>query len=70
MLYQQYRCPSCAKLLFKGVLVDSEVEVKCRGCGALSTFHGISKDMLLCFKEGCLGRQKRSDAVKAGKGLV
>ena len=34
-ILQEYRCPDCHKLLCKGVLTgkDSEVEVKCRGCG-------------------------------------
>lgn len=55
-LIRDYRCPSCNKLLFKGILVDSEVEAKCRGCGKLHTFHGEQKDTLLCFKENCPGR--------------
>jgi phage FluMu protein Com len=70
MIFQSYRCPACAKLLFKGILVDSEVEVKCRGCGTLATFHGISQENMLCYKEVCPGRKTRSDAVKEGKHLV
>lgn len=70
MLYKEYRCNSCHKLLFKGVLVDSEVEVKCRGCGGLNTFHGISQERLLCYKEQCPNRQTRTDAMKEGKGLA
>jgi phage FluMu protein Com len=39
---QEYRCPNCQKLLCKGALEgsDSEVEVKCRGCGKICAFHG------------------------------
>ena len=70
MLYHEYRCHSCSKLLFKGVLVDSEVEVKCRGCGSVCTFHGISKEKLLCFTEHCPARKTRTDAMKEGKGLA
>jgi len=67
MLYKEYRCPSCNKLLFKGLLVDSEVEVKCRGCGNLTPFTGESKGKLLCYKEGCGNRKTMSDAVQEGK---
>ncbi|OGZ06770.1 MAG: hypothetical protein A3C93_02400 [Candidatus Lloydbacteria bacterium RIFCSPHIGHO2_02_FULL_54_17] len=67
MLYKEHRCPACNKLLFKGILVDSEVEVKCRGCGSLTSFHGEPKEKLLCFKENCPNRQSRSAAAKEGK---
>jgi len=70
MIYQDYRCASCGKLLFKGLLVDSEVEVKCRGCGALGTHHGVPKEKLLCFKEDCANRKTRGAATKEGKGLA
>jgi phage FluMu protein Com len=63
MTYQEYRCMTCAKLLFKGILVDSEVEVKCRGCGNVSTFHGVAKEKLICFVEKCAGRRKASESV-------
>ncbi|MDO8521488.1 MAG: Com family DNA-binding transcriptional regulator [bacterium] len=67
MLYKEYRCPSCNKLLFKGLLVDSEVEVKCRGCSGLNMFHGEAKEKLLCFKENCPNRKSRGDVLKEGK---
>lgn len=35
---QSYRCPGCSKLLFKGVLVVSTIQVKCKKCGTLATF--------------------------------
>lgn len=43
--YKEHRCPKCRKLLFKGVLRDtgSVVEIKCRGCGEIGTFSGISR---------------------------
>ncbi|OGZ10578.1 MAG: hypothetical protein A3D65_05835 [Candidatus Lloydbacteria bacterium RIFCSPHIGHO2_02_FULL_50_13] len=61
--YKEYRCPTCRKLLFKGLLIDSEVEAKCRGCGELNIFRGEPKEALLCFKENCpnrVGRDKIS----------
>lgn len=63
MVYHEYRCDACHKMLFKGILVDSEVEVKCRGCGTLCTFKGIPKEKLLCFVENCPARKSRDDLV-------
>lgn len=62
MPYKEHRCPSCNKLLFKGLLVDSEVKAKCRGCGELHIFRGESKEKLLCFKGDCPNRKTRSEA--------
>lgn len=53
--YQEYRC-ECGKLLFKGVLVDSEVEVKCKGCKKLVTLKGMEGNPLICHKEHCPNR--------------
>jgi phage FluMu protein Com len=36
---QSYRCPGCGKLLFKGTLIISTVQVKCKKCGTLATFN-------------------------------
>lgn len=68
MLFHEYRCSTCDKLLFKGLLVDSEVEVKCRGCGTIVTFHGAQKEQLLCYKEHCANRVSRGMAVGEAKG--
>lgn len=38
-IFKSYRCPGCNKLLFKGSLVISTVQVKCRKCGLLATFN-------------------------------
>jgi PAS domain S-box-containing protein len=35
-----YRC-FCGKLLFKGFLLDSTVQIKCRNCGELMSFQGL-----------------------------
>ncbi len=67
MMYGQYRCKGCNKLLFKGVLVDSTIEVKCKRCGEMNEFHGLAKDALLCFKPNCVNRVTREKALAEGK---
>lgn len=57
--YGEYRCKGCKKLLFKGVLVESEIEVKCKRCGKVNTFVGIPEESLLCFIPNCPNRVKR-----------
>ncbi len=59
MHYGEYRCKGCEKLLFKGVLVESEIEVKCKRCGKMNAFVGIPEDSLLCFVPNCANRVKR-----------
>lgn len=39
----EYRC-DCGKLLFKGSLLLSIIEVKCRRCGKVSVFKGKMKN--------------------------
>lgn len=39
---REYRC-QCGKLLFKGCLLISLVEVKCRACGRIAVFHGATE---------------------------
>lgn len=56
---REYRCTKCQKLLFKGVLVDSTVEIKCKGCGSMATFQGEASASLLCLKEQCPNRVSR-----------
>lgn len=54
--YNEYRCSKCHKLFFKGVLVDSEVEVKCKKCGSLETIRGLKSADLVCLKPTCANR--------------
>ena len=56
-ILQEYRCPDCHKLLCKGILTgsDTEVEVKCRGCGKLCLFHG--EDALIVSRRSVLIRE-------------
>jgi phage FluMu protein Com len=58
MELREYRCQSCNKLLFKGLLVDSTVEIKCKGCATLTTFRGEPSGQLLCLKKDCVNRVK------------
>lgn len=58
MLLKEHRCDTCNKLLFKGILVDSTVEIKCKGCGSLTTFQGEPSGLLLCLKAECPNRVK------------
>ncbi|MEK7520064.1 MAG: Com family DNA-binding transcriptional regulator [Patescibacteria group bacterium] len=56
---REYRCTQCEKLLFKGILIDSEIEVKCKRCNAMNVFHGMPKEALICFKPECPNRVKQ-----------
>lgn len=54
----EYRCKECNKLLCKGLLTDNNsiLEVKCRGCGLISTFTGRDAQVI----------QRRSVLIKQG----
>ncbi len=56
LYYQEYRCPHDNKLLFKGVLVDSEIQIKCRHCKNLIKIQGIDKEEMVCKKISCPNR--------------
>jgi PAS domain S-box-containing protein len=45
-ILKEYRC-ECGKLLFKGCLLISLVEVKCRACGRLTVFQGIQEESVV-----------------------
>lgn len=54
--YKEYRCPNDDKLLFKGLLVDSTVEVKCKACKVIVILEGTPSDELICKKVDCQNR--------------
>lgn len=54
--YNEYRCKNCKKLFFKGILVDSEVEVKCKRCDNVQVLKGIDSSKLICLKDPCPNR--------------
>lgn len=47
------RCAHCKKLLFRGLLVEGTVEIKCRNCRNLTTVSASRFDERLCLVEGC-----------------
>lgn len=53
---KDYRCPQCRKLLFRGLLVEGEVEIKCRHCHALSVQSASLHDGRLCLVDPCPNR--------------
>lgn len=54
--YTEYRCPNDEKLLFKGALIDSEIEVKCPRCKEIVRIEGETKDRFICKKGECPSR--------------
>ncbi|MBI4600162.1 Com family DNA-binding transcriptional regulator [Candidatus Uhrbacteria bacterium] len=54
--YSEYRCSSCKKLLFKGVLIESEIEIKCRSCHTMNVVAADSGNEYLCAIKHCPGR--------------
>lgn len=51
--FKEYRCHGCQKLLFKGLLVESVIEVKCRNCHVMNTIESSKFDELLCAVYPC-----------------
>jgi phage FluMu protein Com len=56
VILQEYRCQHCRKLLFKGVLVEAEVQVLCRSCKDVTTINKSQFNQLLCMIENCPNR--------------
>lgn len=54
--YADYRCPNDGKLLFKGIIIDGEIEIKCKGCRELVKLQGDPSHTLVCKKIGCPNR--------------
>lgn len=61
---KEYRCARCKKLLFKGVLIETEIEIKCKGCHEMNTVAASKFDWLLCAIENCPNRIIISDITK------
>jgi phage FluMu protein Com len=49
----EYRCSSCKSLLFKGVLIEGEVEARCKKCHGMNTFAASASDAYLCLVSPC-----------------
>lgn len=56
MPYTEYRCPFDNKLLFKGIIIDSHIEIKCKFCKKIISITGVSKDTMICKKIDCKNR--------------
>lgn len=56
MCYKEYRCPNDKKLLFKGILISSSIEIKCRACKEFIKITGDVVDPYICKKESCPNR--------------
>lgn len=65
-ILREYRCPKCQKLLFKGLLVGSEIEIKCQRCREIQILQGESEEPLLCYKAECANRVT-AEMMKQGK---
>jgi phage FluMu protein Com len=61
---KEYRCKNCKKLLCKGVLIESVVEIKCKACGELSTFKGEPASKYMCLVYPCPNRVTAEDTTK------
>ena len=48
MELQEYRCDLCHKLLFKGILIESVIEVKCKRCHNITSFKGHQESEFVC----------------------
>ncbi|MDO8499411.1 MAG: hypothetical protein Q7S66_02015 [bacterium] len=46
--FKEYRCHRCKKLLFKGILVESVIELKCKACQNMNVIESSKFDELLC----------------------
>ena len=55
---KEYRCQMCKKLLFKGLLIESIIEIRCRSCQTMNTVESSKSDEYLCLVSPCPYRQK------------
>lgn len=55
-MLNSYHCTHCHKLLFKGLLVEGRIEVKCRGCHELVIFEPTPLASIICKKVDCPNR--------------
>lgn len=55
-IYKEYRCPNDGKLLFKGLLVEGEVEVKCKYCKELVIINQGDIQGIICMQSDCANR--------------
>ncbi len=52
----EYRCKTCHKLFFKGLLVEGSLEVKCKQCHEMNVIQATQFNELLCLIKKCPNR--------------
>ena len=50
---KEFRCTSCHKLLFKGILVEGDLEAKCKHCHEINHITSSQFNDLLCLIPKC-----------------
>ncbi len=50
---REYRCQACKKLLFKGALVESVIELRCKHCHYTNIIESSAFNELLCAVYPC-----------------
>jgi len=51
--YREYRCKVCHKLLFKGILIEGDIQIKCKYCHEYTTVIESSLQEYLCGIKRC-----------------
>lgn len=46
--WKEYRCEKCHKLLFKGILIETDLEIKCKHCHELNQIKASQTNEYLC----------------------
>ena len=54
--YKEYRCKKCRKLLIKGVILEGDIEIKCKQCHEMTIVIESSVEEYLCGILQCPGR--------------
>lgn len=55
-MFKDYRCSTDGKLLFKGILVEGKIELKCKSCHTINVFEPTPMKDLICHKPNCPNR--------------
>lgn len=55
---REYRCETCKKLLFKGLLIEGSVEVKCKYCHEFTKANASLASEFFCANIPCPHRAK------------
>ena len=58
---REFRCSGCRKLLFKGLLVEGDIEIKCKHCHAINHVTHSQFNELLCLIPKCPHRITLND---------